>query len=102
MIEKLIRDKIPAIAACRGDAMEVRVAAPKEMPGLLRAKLTEEVDEYLASGDPEELADVLEVLHTLALMHGYSPKWLEERRALKANLRGGFGAGIVWAGDDGG
>jgi predicted house-cleaning noncanonical NTP pyrophosphatase (MazG superfamily) len=97
---KLIRDRIPQIAADRGDTMTIRVAASGEMVDLLRAKLAEEVAEYLGSSDPAELADVLEVLHALARMHGFAPSWLEQRRALKAEQRGGFAAGIVWAGDD--
>lgn len=103
---KLVRDKIPQVAAGRGDTMRVRTAQPDEMPGLLSDKLDEEIAEYRAAGSREErlaeLADVLEVLHALAALDHASPRLLEERRALKAERRGGFSAGIVWAGDDGG
>lgn len=104
MTEKLVRDRIPLIAAGNGDTMRIRVAAPGEMPGLLGAKLREEVAEYPATpqGDERELVDILEVLHGLASCHGRTPEWLEGQRAVKARERGGFSAGLVWAGDDGG
>lgn len=106
MTEKLVRDKMPEIAAGRGYTMRARVAPAAEMPRLLSDKLDEEIAEYRAAGSREErlseLVDVLEVLHALAALDQASPRLLEERRALKAEQRGGFGAGIVWAGDDGG
>jgi predicted house-cleaning noncanonical NTP pyrophosphatase (MazG superfamily) len=99
---KLIRDLIPKLAADRGDTMTVRVADPAEMPGLLRRKLVEEVTEYLDSGDPEELADVLEVLHELAALHGWTPAALDGHRRAKARERGYFARRLVWAGESGG
>ncbi len=63
---KLVRDRIPQIIRDGGGQPLVRVADGEEYRALLRAKLVEEVQEFLASDDPEELADVLEVLHALA------------------------------------
>lgn len=95
--EKLVRDGIPAIAEANdGVPYPHRVAAPEEMPGLLRAKLREEVDEYLASGDPGELADVLEVLLELAATHGVTRAKLEFLRLTKVERRGGFSRRLVW------
>jgi predicted house-cleaning noncanonical NTP pyrophosphatase (MazG superfamily) len=61
-----VRDRIPELLAERGVPFEARNASKAELPGLLLAKLDEEIAEYLAdAGDlarAEELADVLEVV----------------------------------------
>jgi predicted house-cleaning noncanonical NTP pyrophosphatase (MazG superfamily) len=92
---KLIRDLVPQRAAERGDQLTTRVAEPAEMPGLLAAKLAEEVREYLDSGDPAELADVAEVVVALAAVHGID---LEAARMRKLADRGGFARRLVWDG----
>lgn len=96
---KLVRDKIPQIIRDAGVEPMTRVADPNEYRGLLRAKLVEEVDEFLDSEDPAELADVLEVVLALALHLGVDRERLESLRATKASERGGFTAGIVWMGN---
>jgi predicted house-cleaning noncanonical NTP pyrophosphatase (MazG superfamily) len=93
--EKLVRDRIPEIIRAAGGRPETRVADPAEHVSRLRAKLVEEGGEYIASGDPEELADVLEVVHALAAAHGISPAELERLRSAKAAERGGFGKRLV-------
>ncbi|THF70536.1 hypothetical protein E7T06_07480 [Deinococcus sp. Arct2-2] len=89
---KLVRDGIPAIM---GTSAVARVLDADEYVVALRVKLEEEVSEYLDAHNPEELADVLEVLHALAAQHGLTPEQLEALRAAKAQARGGFG-GRVW------
>ncbi|MFB9992752.1 nucleoside triphosphate pyrophosphohydrolase [Deinococcus oregonensis] len=89
---KLVRDGIPALV---GAGAVARILEMDEYAVALRAKLNEEVAEYLEAHDPEELADVLEVLHALAALHGLTPQDLEARRAAKADARGGFGR-RVW------
>ncbi|GAA4237714.1 hypothetical protein GCM10022254_50660 [Actinomadura meridiana] len=93
--EKLVRDRIPEIIREDGRAPETRVAHPDEHAELLRAKLYEEAGEYVATGDPAELADLLEVIHTLAALHELTPAELEEQRSTKATIRGGFSQRIV-------
>jgi predicted house-cleaning noncanonical NTP pyrophosphatase (MazG superfamily)/8-oxo-dGTP pyrophosphatase MutT (NUDIX family) len=88
--EKLVRDGVPGLIRSTGGEPPVRVAADGEYDALLRAKLYEEAGEYVASGDPEELADLLEVVRTLARGHGLDPDRLERLRAGKAVERGGF------------
>jgi predicted house-cleaning noncanonical NTP pyrophosphatase (MazG superfamily) len=66
----------------------------------LRDKLREEVEEFLASdNDPEELADILEVLHALADQAGADQQQLEKLRAAKAEMRGGFAGRVIWSGN---
>ncbi|MGI5169162.1 hypothetical protein ACQEU3_32915 [Spirillospora sp. CA-253888] len=95
--EKLVRDRIPDVIRQGGRTPETRVASEGEYAALLRAKLYEEAGEYTAAGDPAELADLLEVVHALAALHGLSPDDLEGQRAAKAAARGGFADRIVLA-----
>ena len=91
-MEKLVRDRIPEIVEKdRGEPAPFRVAPPEEYGELLVAKLREEVDEYLESRQPEELADILEVLYALVRKAGLTPQTLEGMRRKKAEARGGFG-----------
>lgn len=96
---KLVRDKIPDIIRADGLDPVIRVADPEEYAVRLRAKLREETEEFLASDDPEELADILEVVHALARQIGVTPEKVEELRAAKAAERGGFNDRIVWSGN---
>jgi predicted house-cleaning noncanonical NTP pyrophosphatase (MazG superfamily) len=96
---KLVRDKIPQIIRATGVEPLIRVADAAEYRVLLRAKLVEEVDEFLASDDPTELADVLEVVLTLADDLGVDQEHLEHMRTAKALERGGFVDRIVWSGN---
>ncbi|NDU72812.1 hypothetical protein GWI34_09245 [Actinomadura sp. DSM 109109] len=93
--EKLVRDRIPQIIRDAGRTPETRVAAPGERAALLRNKLYEEAGEYVATDDPAELADLLEVVHALAALHGLTPEQLEEQRAAKATGRGTFSDFLV-------
>ncbi|HEX2312854.1 MAG TPA: NUDIX domain-containing protein [Thermomonospora sp.] len=88
--EKLVRDRIPEIIEAAGGHPETRTADEAEYLAALRAKLYEEAGEYVADGDPAELADVLEVVRALASAHGMDPAELERLRAEKAAERGGF------------
>lgn len=97
---KLVRDKIPDIIRRTGVEPMIRVAEDGQYRDLLCAKLREEVAEFLDSHDPDELADVLEVLCALADDLGIGRGGLEARRAAKAAARGGFAGRIVWLGNE--
>lgn len=98
MATKLIRDLIPHIAASRGQHLDIRIANPAELDGLLRNKILEEAGE-VAQAEPgellDELADVIEAVHALALAAGHSLEDLQQARADKATQRGGFTRGFV-------
>jgi predicted house-cleaning noncanonical NTP pyrophosphatase (MazG superfamily) len=97
---KLVRDKIPQIIRSKGQEPIVHVADAKEYAARLRDKLTEEVAEFLASdNDPEELADILEMVYALAEQAGIDSQQLERLRTAKAGERGGFAGRIIWSGN---
>lgn len=87
---KLVRDKIPEIIEEDGKTCKTRILSDEEYIASLEAKLNEEVAEYQADKNLEEMADVLEVLHAICIARGYSLEELEALRAKKVNERGGF------------
>ena len=91
---KLVRDGIPALIAASGQSCVTRIMDNEEYIRELRAKLHEEMQEYLQEENDgqalEELADLLEVIRALALTHGGDSDVLEGIRAAKAESRGGF------------
>jgi len=95
-MEKLVRDRIPEIIAGeKGGEVAYRIADRTEYSDFLLKKLTEEVDEFLESREPVELADILEVIHHLAREVGLTPKDIEKLRREKARRRGAFRERII-------
>ncbi len=93
--DKLVRDRIPDVIRENGETPITRTVSGEEYGRRLREKLTEEVTEYLEDGDPDELADVLEVVYALGEHDGLSAETLHERREAKARERGRFADGVV-------
>lgn len=93
-VEKLIRDFIPEILKSKGIVMHTRVMEPEEFIQRLKDKLLEESEEVRQTKNSdellEELADVMEIMHTLAAAEGLSMELIEKKRAEKQHLRGGF------------
>lgn len=91
---KLVRDKIPEVIHNTGKTCRVRTLSHEDYLTELKKKCKEELDEYLSSSTDEEaveeLADLLELIHTLATVHGSDSEKLEKIRLNKANERGGF------------
>lgn len=87
---KLVRDRIPEIIEQKGGACKTRILSDEEYKNALDKKLGEELAEYLNSHDPEELADLLEVIYACAALQDLSPADLEQIRTQKAEKRGGF------------
>ena len=87
---KLVRDKIPQIIEAAGKTCTCFVLPDHEYLTLLNAKLNEEVTEYQESGEMEELADILEVIHAIAKARGSSIEDVEAIRQAKREERGGF------------
>lgn len=90
MVEKLVRDRIPEIICSQGRNCDCRVASEGEILKFLTMKLDEEVAEYKADRNLEELADVMEVLVALAEYHGFSEEDLISKCHVKREERGAF------------
>lgn len=93
--DKLVRDRIPEIIDASGDQPVTHVADEAEYERRLRDKLLEEAAEFDESGDPAELADVLEVIDAILAFDESSRDELDERRREKRADRGGFDERIV-------
>lgn len=92
-VQKLIRDRLPAMMRAQGLAVFDRRLDDAEYLAALREKLVEEALEVRDANDGDllgELADVLEVLRALAEAHGSSLDLVEQRRLAKRDERGGF------------
>ena len=88
---KLIRDRIPELIQQSGQICNYAEVKNKELfIELLRAKLIEEINEFLMSGNVDELADIKLVIETLAEVSGYSKEQLEKIYEDKNKERGKF------------
>lgn len=88
---KLVRDRIPELIEAQGKIPVIRILRhDDEYRECLQQKLREEVDEYIASGEIEELADVFEVILALLDIEGRTIAELEQARIRKRRERGGF------------
>lgn len=87
---KLVRDKIPEIIEASGKSCVTEVLSDQEYLRMIDAKLDEELAEYHADPNIEELADLMEVIRAAAIARGYSIEQLEQVQAEKAAKRGGF------------
>ncbi len=95
---KLVRDRIPEIIREAGDDAVFRVLDDDDYVCALTDKLREETAELVAAdGEDEvigEIADVMEVLRTLAAAHGVAWTHVESVASAKRAARGGFGGKV--------
>ena len=87
---KLVRDKIPEIIEGNGETPVTRILNDEEYLKELNTKLQEEVNEYFADGNVEELADIVEVIYGLLDAKGVSLEEFEKIRNGKVEKRGAF------------
>ena len=87
---KLVRDKIPEIIKASGKDAVTCILLDKEYAIFLERKLDEEIREYHESKDVEELADILEIIISLAEIKGYKFSDLYDIRTQKAKEKGVF------------
>ena len=85
---KLVRDKIPEIIKGKGAVPITHIASDDEYQQKLKAKLQEEVDEFLEDSNEKELADILEVIYELCDLYKIDKDKLEQLRKAKAENRG--------------
>ncbi|MBB6452568.1 putative house-cleaning noncanonical NTP pyrophosphatase (MazG superfamily) [Salirhabdus euzebyi] len=91
---KLVRDKIPDIIKDTGKKLNTRILSDQEYILELKNKTQEELQEYLNANNNEdaleELADLLELIHALAKVHGSSIEEVDKLRRTKTEKRGAF------------
>ncbi|WP_191562164.1 nucleoside triphosphate pyrophosphohydrolase [Metabacillus idriensis] len=91
---KLVRDRIPEVIERTGKSFQTTILSQEEYIKELKKKSYEELEEYMEAENNEEaleeLADLLEILHAFAAVHGSSLDKVEEIRKKKAEKRGGF------------
>ena len=87
---KAVRDKIPEIIQKDGYSCNVETLSDEKFLEQLEKKLSEELAEYQNEKNPEELADILEVIYRVAQLKGVSKEELEKVRIKKSEQRGGF------------
>jgi predicted house-cleaning noncanonical NTP pyrophosphatase (MazG superfamily) len=97
---KLVRDRIPELAAANGQPAAFHQADDGEYGHRLRDKLLEEAHQAAAANTSaallEELGDVLQVLYALAAHAGLEPAAIECARARKARTHGSYRRRLIW------
>lgn len=92
---KLVRDKIPQIIKQANKDPFTYVATVEEVKPLLLLKLIEELEEFKATPNEEELADILEVIDGIANVYNLEMENVLEVKAKKLKERGGFNERII-------
>ena len=92
---KLVRDNIPDIIKSNGHRCTTSIISDESFLELLDMKLYEELAEYQADKSQEELADMLEVMMSIAEARGYNWDNILAIQQKKRIERGGFSKKIV-------
>ena len=93
VFNKLVRDNIPNIIDNNGEVAVTRVLDEEKYKKELYKKLLEEANEVINSTEEEtleELADVLEILSSIASLNNKSIEDIIEIARMKREKRGGF------------
>ena len=90
---KLVRDKIPEIIESNGEKPIIRILDNTEYNEELIKKLNEEYHEVIEADENdiiEELADMLEVMESIAELHNKTLEDILDAKEKKKIKRGGF------------
>lgn len=93
--EHLVRDQLPERISDRGDDPVTHTVDGERHQELLVQRAHAALIAYEDRDQVEHLADVLEVVYTLAANDGVDPEALEATRAERAERNGGFQEGVV-------
>lgn len=93
-MNKLIRDNIPELAKLNGQNLNTKQLNQRDFITHLKQKLIEEAHEVATAHSTvqltEELADVLEVIHALAVSRQINVRDIETLRTNKRSTHGGY------------
>lgn len=90
-IDKLVRDNIPNLIKLNGKNPEFyKLDSDKRYYDELCKKLIEETNEFVESGELEELADILEVVEAILIYKKVSISEIMEIKNSKATTNGKF------------
>jgi len=92
---KLVRDKIPEIIKKDGKVPIVKIADDEEFELKLIEKLKEEIEEYEKDKNPEELADILEIIDSVIKLNKINKKDLIKIRNKKSKEKGSFDNKVI-------
>ncbi|MFA9398973.1 MAG: phosphoribosyl-ATP pyrophosphohydrolase [Clostridiaceae bacterium] len=92
---KLVRDNIPEIIKNSGKKFNIRILDNCTYYEALISKLLEEVNEFIESDNPEEIADILEVIEAIILAKNLTLDEINEMKKYKKQERGGFDKKIL-------
>ena len=87
---KLVRDKIIDIIKSNGETPIYHTLNDDDYLDELHKKLIEEANEFIENDDPEELADLMEVVYAIAKLKNINIDEVEKIRIQKREKRGGF------------
>lgn len=94
ILEKLIRDHLPLKMEEIGILLHQRTMKEDEFILALKEKLLEEAEEVKQACQKkdliEELADMLEIIHSISAASGLTMRQIEEKRIKKREMNGGF------------
>lgn len=95
---KLVRDKILEIIEEDGKKFSAKELSPEQHIIEIKRKLYEELNEFetaISKDDAiEELADILELIHSILTIYDVNYDILESIRVKKKKKRGGFEKGL--------
>jgi predicted house-cleaning noncanonical NTP pyrophosphatase (MazG superfamily) len=99
---KLVRDRIPEIIAAEGGNYETKVLPKTAFKKALKQKLLEESKEVMSAKPATlvtELADVLEILKSLAAAYAIPWRDIQAEQSKRRRQRGGFAKKLwlVWS-----
>lgn len=89
-MSKLVRDNIIEIMRAEGKHPVFHVADDTEYWTKLKAKLAEEMGEFVRDESINEVADILEVIDAIIAFKKFGRQAIEEAKHAKRAARGGF------------
>lgn len=92
---KLVRDNIPDIIINAGKKPVFFRCSKEEKKVFLIRKLEEEIGEFILTPTAEELADILEVLDELVVVHCLDKNSVSEIKLKKRKKNGSFSEGVI-------